>query len=215
MKRLALGLAAVVVVALVALLGVASTKPSHIHFDRSITIDASPTDMAPYAEDLVKVVAWSPWTERDPDLEQSFSETTTGVGAWYAWTSEADDVGSGKQTITAAAPGKVTHGLEFFAPFEDQASSSIAWTGTDDGVLVTWSFDKDSSDLGTKVAQVFMDFEAMIGPDYEKGLANLKPMVEAAAAERLEAKAAAAKAAEEAAMADEAMAEDGEETAED
>ena len=103
MKNLALGLVGLLVLAVVAVAGLASTKPSQITFDRSVTIAATTADVAPLLVDLKGVVAWSPWTEKDPGLEQSWSETTSKVGDWYAWVGDDDLVGSGKQSITRLA----------------------------------------------------------------------------------------------------------------
>lgn len=208
MKNLILGIGAIVLIAILAVGGLAMTKPATIEFERSVTLEATPADVAPFAEDLRKVVAWSPWTDKDPDLVQSWSDETTGVGAWYAWEGN-DEVGSGKQTIASVEPGKVVHDLHFTAPFDDQAQSSLTWTEEGDNVVFTWAFHKDSSGFGTKVAQVFMDLEAMIAPDYEKGLERLQAQVQEAVAAR-----EAAEAEAEAAAQAEAEAEDADTTVE-
>lgn len=191
MKKLALGLVAVLVVLILGVVGLAMTKTDTIVVERSTSIDATAADVAPFAEDLRKVVLWSPWVEKDPDLTQTFSDPSTGVGAWYAWEGD-ENVGSGKQTVAVSEPGKVTHHLEFFAPFEGEADASLTWAENGDAVDVTWGYTQDSTSLGGKVMQVFLDMDDMIGPDYEAGLARLKPLAEAAAAERVAAEEAAA-----------------------
>ena len=182
MKKAAIGVLVVLLLVIGGVLGMASTQPDAIHVERSITITALAVDMAPFAEDLSKVNAWSPWEEKDPNVQKSYSEAMTGVGAWYAWEGN-EEVGRGKQTITSQEPGKVTHRLEFFEPFESQADATIAYAMEDGTLNVTWSFDQ-AADFPTKVMTVFMDMDEMLGPDFEKGLGMLKPLVEAAAAAR-------------------------------
>lgn len=204
MRKVVLGILGVLGVAIVAVLAMASGKPDTIHVERSITIAATPADMAPFAEDLEKVNAWSPWEEKDPNVKKSYSDSTTGVGSWYAWEGN-EEVGKGKQIITSSEPGKVVHRLEFIEPFESQADATISYAAAGDNVEVTWGFDTDAP-MMMKVMQTLgvVDMEAQLGPDFQKGLDMLKPLVEAAAKERSDAaaKAAAEAAAKEAAEAD-------------
>ncbi len=195
MNQILLGVAGVVGLAVVGVLGLAASKPASLSFERTIHIDAAPADVTPYMEDLRLVNAWSPWNERDPNLTQTWSESTVGVGAWYAWDGNGD-VGAGKQSTTASEPGRVTHHLEFLRPFADEADATLRWEADGEGTEVGWTFQKDTSAFSAKLLMVFMDLEAMIGPDYDKGLAKLKPMVEEAAAARIAAEAEAAAAAE-------------------
>ncbi len=209
MKKIALGILALIAVAVLAVLGLASTKPDHIHVERTVEIAATAADMAPFAEDLRKVQMWSPWNEKDPTLVPTYSDPSTGVGATYSWKGN-DQVGEGSMTTTSSVPGKVVHHLHFIAPFEGQADATIAYEEAGDGLTVVWSYDDPAALFMTKVMTVFVDMDDMLGPDYEKGLKKLKPLVEAAAAERMAAeKAAADKAAAEATAAAEG-AEDGE-----
>jgi hypothetical protein len=208
MKKAILGLVAVIVVLVVGVVAAAMMQPDKIHLERQITIaDATAADMAPFAEDLKKVNEWSPWVGMDPNAAMTYSEKTSGVGASYSWKGN-DQVGEGKMEVTTSEPGKVVHHLTFVAPFEGQADATIAYEEKDGGVVVTWSYDDPAPIFMTKVMSVFMSMESMLGPEYEKGLQSLKPLVEAAAAARVAAeKAAAEKAAAEKAAAEKAAAE--------
>ncbi len=182
MKKIVLGGAGVLVLAVTGIVGFVAMLPDTIALSRSIEVNAAPIDVAPYAEDLKHFVEWSPWRDIDPDLTQTWSESTTGIGAWYAWTGN-DDVGEGKQTITELGEGKVVHDLHFIRPFEDHATSTITWTGNADTTTITWAFEQQAG-LGTKAANLVLDIEGMLGKDYEKGLADMKPLVETAATKR-------------------------------
>ncbi len=182
-----------------------SGQPDVTHLERSVTVTASGADVAAFTTDLKKVDEWSPWTGKDPNLVQEYSETTAGVGAWNTWSGN-DDVGSGKMTLASIEDGKVVTDLAFYTPFEGEATATISWTTEGDQTAVTWAYDADA-DMMMKVMQVFMDMEQMLGPDYEKGLSMLKPLVEQAAKDRLAAEEAAKLAAAAEAAAEEATAE--------
>jgi hypothetical protein len=209
MKKIILALLALIVVALLAVVALASGKPDIVHVERSVTASATAADVALYADDLTKVNEWSPWEKRDPNLKKGYSDVTHGVGAWYSWEGN-EDVGSGKQTVTVSEPGKVVHRLEFFEPFAGEADATLSWREDGDGVAITWAYDQDA-DFGTKVMTVFMDMDDMLGPDFAEGLSMLKPLVESAANERVAAENAARAAAEAAQKAEAEDAEGSEE----
>lgn len=177
-KKIALGVVGVVVAFTLVIVVLALTKPDTVHVERSLVMRATPGQVHPYANDFRKFTTWIPWTQIDPDQSMEFSEPASGVGAWYTWTGN-DQVGSGRMEILASEPTKVVHKLEFIEPFASVAESSLTVTSLGgDQVEVTWSYDQDAG-FGTKLMTVFMDMDAMLGPDFELGLARLKPLVEA------------------------------------
>ncbi len=180
--KIVLGIIGLLLLLLVGVSVAALTQPDHLHVERSIEIEAQAIDVAPFAEDVKKINEWSPWTELDPNISQEFSEPTSGVGAWYSWKGN-DQVGSGKATITAVESGKVVTGLEFFSPMEGVAEAAISYEPKGSALSVVWSLEQDMGFVD-KVFSLFMDFDAMIGPMYEKGLSKLKPLAEKAAADR-------------------------------
>lgn len=176
-KKLALGGGAVVAVLALGFVGLVAMQPDTLAMQRTITVDAPPEAVAPYLQDLRKINVWSPWRDIDPDLVGTYSDTTTGVGAWYHWTGN-DEVGEGKQTILVAEPGRIVHELHFVRPFEDIAEAELTWAPAGPGKTeVTWGFRQEAG-FGTKAANLFLDIEGMLAADYEKGLNDLKPLVE-------------------------------------
>ncbi len=205
MKKILIGIVAVIAVAIVAVFGMAMTRPDAVHVERSVTVAATPDDVFVYTNDLGKMDQWSPWAKLDPDQKVEVSDPSAGVGATYYWKGN-DQVGEGRMTITESSVEKVAMKLEFIAPWEGVSEVSLLATPVgDDQTKVTWTYDQQA-DLMAKVMGVFMDMDAMLGADYEKGLASMKPLIEQTAKERQEAE-AAAKAAEEAAAAAQASAE--------
>jgi hypothetical protein len=202
MKKILLGLLAVVGLAVLAVVGLAASKPDAIHVERSTTVTATAADVHPFADDFTLFTTWIPWTALDPSQKTAYSDPPRGVGAWYTWEGN-DQVGKGKMTLLSSAPEETVHELEFIEPFPSKAEASVLVADAGEGkVKITWAFNQQA-DFGTKVMTVFMDMDSMLGADFEKGLANLGPLVEKAAAERV---AAEQKAAQEAAAAAEAAA---------
>lgn len=145
----------------------------------SVTRDMSvpPAAIEPQVTDMQAWAAWNPWAEVDPNATLEFSDPTAGEGAWYTWKGN-EDMGSGKMTIASIDGAQVSYDLVFIEPFESTADVAIAWEPQGEGTKVTWSMEGQNN-FGSKVASLFVDFQAAITKDFEDGLANL----EAAASE--------------------------------
>jgi hypothetical protein len=209
MKKI-LGVLAVVIVVLVA---VVATRPDTYHVERSIDISAPATVIFPVVADFKAMGEWSPWDKRDPAMKKTFSDTTTGVGASYAWEGNKQ-VGKGKMTMTESRPPEhVADKLEFIEPFPSVAETAMDLKSSGPtSTHVTWSMDGKSNFMG-KAFSLYMSMDKAVGPDFESGLTNLKTIAEAKqavlvkeAAERAAAAQAAAAAAVAAAPAPDAKA---------
>ena len=194
MKKVLLGLLAVVVIAILGVLGVASTKPDNSHVERSAVIAAAPVDIMPLLSDFTQFVKWSPWSGVDPTQTTTFSDPPSGKGAWYAWKGN-DQVGEGKMTTVALSDTSMKLKLEFFAPWQAQSEVTYTLVPDGDGTRVTWAYD-EPQEMMNKVMAVFMDMDAMLGADFEKGLASMAPLAVEAQTARVAAETAAAEAAE-------------------
>jgi hypothetical protein len=164
------GLAALVLV----LVLVAFVLPRQYKVERAMVINAKPEAVQAQIADLRAWKNWGAWQERDPGMKLSYSAQATGVGAWSAWESAKE--GNGKMTITAQTPTKVVYSLEF----PDMGMSSVGSMElfpSGGGVRVVWI---DAGDLGMNPVNrwfgLFLD--KMIGPDFDRGLANIKKIVE-------------------------------------
>ena len=170
-----LGLLALAAVAVVLLL--AWQKPDTFRVERSALMQVPPDKVFGLINDLERMNAWNPWQRTDPAIRGTFGATRAGSGASYAW--DSDNVGTGSMTITeSAAPSRLVMRLDFKKPFEavNQAEYTLKAEGT--ATRVNWAM-TGSSPFITKLMQTVMDFDGMIGRDFEDGLANLKAMAEA------------------------------------
>jgi hypothetical protein len=191
MRRLLIGfsgLVALVAAGAAGFAGYVVMQPDHLHVERSARIAASPADLGPFVSDMNVFLTWNPWNEYDPAAQRTVSDPSAGVGAWYEWRGN-DHVGHGRMEVSSVAPTRVVHDLEFFSPWQSKATITFTFTPDGDATRVVWAMDEDQA-FGGKMAGVFMDMDAMLGGDFEKGLRNLAPLAQAAAADRLRAEAA-------------------------
>ena len=88
------------------------------------------------------------------------------------------EAGKGRISITGATePSRVTMQLDMWAPFEGHNEVSFALVPDGAGTRVTWAMHGPSA-LITKLMGIFFDMDAMIGKDFEAGLAHLKQRAE-------------------------------------
>jgi len=169
----------VLAVAVVALLVVIATRPDAYHVERSLDVGAPVATVFATVGDLKTWGQWSPWDKRDPDMHKTFTATTSGVGASYAWEGNKK-VGKGKMTITdQQPPERLVERLEFIEPFQSVAETAFNFKSTGPAsTRVTWSLDGKNNFVG-KAFSLVMNMDKMIGGDFEDGLANLKRVAEA------------------------------------
>jgi Polyketide cyclase / dehydrase and lipid transport len=169
-----IGLAFVVLVA--ALLLFAATRPDSFSVERRIVIQAPAEKIQPLIADFHRWADWSPWERLDPAMKRTFGGPPAGVGATYGWQGNSD-VGSGRMEIKAAAPDKVSIQLDFLEPFEAHNTADFLLAPKDGGTEVRWVM-SGPAPFVTKLMGVFVSMDSMVGKDFEKGLAQLKAVVE-------------------------------------
>jgi hypothetical protein len=149
------------------------------HVERSIVISAQPAVIFGQINSLKAAIKWMPWGEKDPKTKYTFEGPESGVGAKMSWQSEV--VGNGSQWIMISEENKhLKTGMNF--DMEGTYTSDIFLAPSDSGTKGTWTYDGDVSESGLatslmgKLMGKFMD--NLLGPDYEKGLSNLKKVSE-------------------------------------
>jgi hypothetical protein len=173
LKKLALAVLAVVVV----VLGMAAMKPDNYAVRRVAVIKATPEKIAAMVTDFHQWSNWSPWEKLDPAMKRSFSGATAGKGAIYEWEGNKD-VGKGRMEITdAGTPEKTVVKLDFLKPFESHNTTVFTLVPQGGATQVSWDM-AGPMPFMSKVVSVFMSMDALIGKDFEKGLANLKVAAE-------------------------------------
>ena len=146
---------------------------------RSTTINAPAERVYGHLIDFNKWADWSPWESMDPSMSKSFSGAESGVGSRYEWSGNRK-VGQGSMEITDAKEHSDIHiALEFLKPFKASNTTRFSLEPAGDGTGVTWSMTGQKT-LMTRIIGIFRSMDAMVGPDFERGLADLKRVSEAA-----------------------------------
>ena len=144
---------------------------------RSATLKASPVEVYAQIIDFHNWEAWSPWDDMDPEMNKTYSGAASGPGSKYAWTGNRK-VGSGSMEITdAKADSEIQIALEFLKPFKASNTTVLQLTPDGEGTQVTWAMTGKNT-LMTRIMGIFKSMDSMVGPDFERGLANLKKVVE-------------------------------------
>ena len=170
-------IAVVLAIAIAIVLILAATKPDTFSVQRATTVKATPQKIFPLINDFHQWGSWSPWENKDPAMKRSYSGAPSGKGAIYAWDGNKN-VGSGRMEILdASQPSKIVIKLDFFKPFEAHNTAEFTMLPQGDATNLTWLMHGPASFM-SKVMQVFINLDNMIGKDFEIGLANLKRLTE-------------------------------------
>jgi hypothetical protein len=173
-----MGIAIAIVAALAAgIIGLAARKPDQVQYQRKTTVEAPPDAILPFIVDFRRWTSWSPWERLDPNMKKTYGGPAEGPGAIYAWEGDRK-VGSGRMEITdVESPSRVAIKLDFIKPFRVSNITTFTLTPANDGTEVTWTMTGPNPFI-SKVFGMFMDMDAMIGRDFEAGLASLKSAAE-------------------------------------
>ena len=170
-------IAVVLAIAIAAVLVLAATKPNALRVQRAITIKAPADRIFPLINDFHQWATWSPYENKDPAMKRTYSGAGSGKGAVYDWEGNKN-VGSGRMEILdTSAPSKIVIKLDFFKPIEGHNTAEFTMLPQGDVTNLTWVMHGPAV-LMTRVMQVFINLDHMIGRDFEVGLANLKQLTE-------------------------------------
>jgi len=171
-------LIALAVIVLVFLIIVAM-QPAQYRIVRSATISAPASAVFAQVNDFHKWETWNPWGKIDPAMKQSYEGAPAGTGAIYTWTGN-NEVGEGRMTLTESRPSELIRiKMEFFKPIAGNSIAEFTFKPEGDQTAVTWSMAGDKNFMA-KAVHLFMNMDKMTGGQFEKGLAEMKSIVEAA-----------------------------------
>ena len=170
-------IAVIIAIAIAVVLILAATKPNTLRVQRATSIRAPADRIFPMINDFRQWRTWSPYENKDPAMNRTYEGAGSGKGAVYAWDGN-NNVGSGRMEILeAAVPSKITIKLDFFKPFEGHNTAEFTMLPQGDVTNLTWTMSGPAVFM-SKLMQVFMNLDHMIGRDFEVGLANLKKLAE-------------------------------------
>ncbi len=181
LKKIGIGL----VVVVVAFVVVVATRPDTFTVERSTTITSSPEVAFALVNDFRKWAEWSPWEKLDPTMKKTFDAVSSGPGAGYGWAGN-DKVGEGRMNIESTKPNQeIAIRLEFIKPWQAVNQTHFTFAQTGSTTKVTWTLNGNAN-FFMKAMSLFKSSDDMIGPDFEKGLSQLKVISETEAKRQLE-----------------------------
>ena len=143
---------------------------------RTATIKAPASKIVPLINDFRKWPSWSPWEKLDPAMKKAVSGAPSGKGAVYEWDGNKK-AGKGRMEITESSPSRINIDLDFEKPFRAKNKTEITLAPQGDSTQVTWAM-TGARPLMFKLMGLFMNFDKMIGKDFEEGLANIRTIAE-------------------------------------
>jgi hypothetical protein len=171
-----LGVLAAIVIVFVILVAM---QPADFRITRSATMSALPADVFAQVNDFHNWQAWSPWAKIDPAMKQTYEGPPAGTGAIYSWVGNSK-VGEGRMTMMESKPSDLIRiKLEFLKPFKATNTAEFTFQPEGEQTQVTWSMSGQKNFM-LKAFGLFMSMDKMVGDDFEKGLAQMKSLVEAA-----------------------------------
>jgi hypothetical protein len=171
LKKILIGLVAVVAVFAI----VVAMQPSEYCVTRSTTVSAPAPDVFAQVNDFHNWDAWSPWAKLDPAAKATFEGPPAGQGAVFAWSGN-DKIGEGRMTLTESRPAELVRiKIDFVKPFAGTSTSEFTFKPAGNQTAVTWIM----SGQNNFIARAMCLFVS-IGGEFEKGLAQMKSVAEAA-----------------------------------
>ncbi|MHC1707978.1 MAG: SRPBCC family protein [Bacteroidales bacterium] len=168
-----IGIVVLVIIALVVVISL--FLPRKVHVERSLVINSNSVVVFDQVNTLKNWENWSPWHNMDTAMDVYYIGPQAGPGAIYHWSSKNPDVGTGKMTITKSVKyDTITLDLDFT---QNTAICTFYVIPDGENVKVIWGID---ANMGRNPLKRYLGLfmEKWIGPDFEKGLQNLKEYVE-------------------------------------
>lgn len=154
------------------LIGYISTRPDDFRLERSAQISAPSDVVFRILNDLRQWPRWSPWEKLDRNMTKTYAGPDAGPGASFAWVGNKK-AGEGNVTILETEPGRViAMRLVMLKPFAATNKVTFTVNPSGSGTHVSWAMEGKNNFM-MKAVNVFASMDAMVGKDFEEGLANL------------------------------------------
>ncbi|MEN9968654.1 MAG: hypothetical protein RIR94_833 [Bacteroidota bacterium] len=153
--------------------------PTQFSVTRSALIEKPVATVFQYVKQLKNQELYGVWWKADPKMKKTYTGQDGQIGFVSAWKSKNPDVGAGQQKIVAIEAGKrIDMELRFIEPFESTNDAYISTRALDArNTRVSWSI-KGEMPYPMNLSSLFFDIEQTLGQDLEKGLKNLKRILE-------------------------------------
>lgn len=156
---------------------IVSMQPSEFKVTRSIEVRGAPQKIFDQINTLKNWDAWSPWAKIDPQATVHFAGPEAGIGSNFSWKGN-DEVGEGTITISESVPSeRIQYSLVFTQPFTASNTAQFSLIPKGESTEIIWSMWGENNFMA-KAFSLFFNCDSIIGPQFEKGLHNIKAIVE-------------------------------------
>jgi hypothetical protein len=145
--------------------------------EKSIEISRKDTEVFDYLKLTKNQDNFSIWNMADPGMKKEYRGTDGTIGFIYGWDSTNKNVGAGEQETKEIVKGKsIQFEVRFFRPMQNTGKAIFLLNKKAENLTeVSWIFDSRSKFPYSLFAPFF---KRMMGKDLEKGLVNLKDILE-------------------------------------
>ena len=146
---------------------------------KEIIVNKSKSVVFEYLKFLKNQNKFSVWTSTDPNMKTEYRGIDGTEGFVSAWESENKNVGKGEQEILKIVNGeRIDYEIRFIKPFASTSwANMIVASANENQTRVHWEF-TGKMKYSTNLTLLFMNMEKMVGNDLEKGLQNLKTIMD-------------------------------------
>lgn len=148
--------------------------PSTARVERRLMVEAPPADVIALIASPQEFLRWSPWGLSTAGTQAELEGPPSGPGARARWNSGPLPTGYGWQEVVEITPDRrVRMQMQLGLYGAVTSTFDLHQTAGEAGTQVAWTFEVD---YGFNLAGRYLalGFEALIGPDLERGLANLR-----------------------------------------
>lgn len=172
-----IGLALVILIVLVLITGLFVDGKYAV--EREVSVNKTKQEVFDYVKYLKNQNEFSVWAKIDPTMKTEFRGEDGTVGFVSAWDSENPKAGKGEQKIVKITDGeRIDYELHFIEPMESTDYAYLSFAAVNDSTTsVKWGFNGEMK-YPMNLMMLFMDMEAMLAPDLQDGLNNLKAILE-------------------------------------
>lgn len=152
--------------------------PKKYNVFRTVEIAKPKNEVFTYLRSLKNMDNWSPWANKDPNMEKKFTGTDGEVGSLSYWNGNKE-VGEGEQEITKIIDGeRIESELRFLKPWKSTSDCYMDVEELSNGnTQVKWGFSGNNK-FPMTIMSLFKSMDSMVGPDFEEGMASLKALME-------------------------------------
>lgn len=156
--------------------------PRTVQVERSQVIARPPATVHALVDGFATFPTWSPWMERDPDMQYAISEQASGAGARFEWRGDPREVGSGVQVVVSSVPYRTVE-IRIDSDQLGTAYTVFEVERLAGGARLTWRFETDLVQGGGFIHGIFSRYFGpfyahWIDRDLEQGLTRLARLAE-------------------------------------